>query len=64
MRHTDFWARLEASLGTATYRFWADHQVLGELGGRTAAEALAAGESPAAVWRAVWSALELPDRDR
>lgn len=64
MRHTEFWARMEAALGPAYARAWAEQQVLRELGGRTAAEALAAGESPKAVWRAVWAALELPDRDR
>lgn len=64
MRHTEFWARMEAALGPAYARSWADQQVLSELGGRTAAEALAAGESPKSVWRAVWAALELPAADR
>ncbi len=46
MRHTEFWARMDAALGPAYSRAWADQQVLAELGGRTVAEALAAGESP------------------
>jgi len=64
MRHTEFWARMDAALGPAYSRAWADQQVLAELGGRTVTEALAAGESPKVVWRAVWARLDLPDRDR
>jgi hypothetical protein len=64
MRHTEFWSRMEHALGPAYARSWADQQVLAELGGRTVNQALAAGEDPKAVWRAVWAALELPARDR
>lgn len=64
MRHTEFWARMEHALGEGYARTWASYQVLAELEGRTVDEALAAGEDPKAVWRAVWSALELPARDR
>jgi hypothetical protein len=63
MRHTEFWARMNQALGPAYARAWADQQVLADLGGHTVTEALAAGEQPKVVWRAVWSALELPDRD-
>ena len=64
MRHTEFWAHMDAALGPAYSHAWADQQVLAELGGRTVAEALDAGESPKVVWRAVWQRLELPERDR
>lgn len=64
MRHTEFWARMEHALGESYAATWASHHVLAELGGRTVDEALAAGEDPKAVWRAVWAALELPARDR
>ena len=64
MRHTEFWRRMDAALGPAYARAWAEQFVLGELGGRTVAEALAAGEPPKAVWAAVWRALHLPDSDR
>ncbi len=64
MRHTEFWERMDAALGPAYSRSWADQFVIADLGGRTAAEALAAGESPRHVWRAVWAALELPPVDR
>ena len=64
VRHTEFWARMEASLGPAYARVWAQQQVLGELGGRTVEQALEAGESPKTVWRAVWSTLGLPAAER
>jgi len=64
MRDTEFWARLDAALGTAYARFWAGQHVLGELGGRTAREALDAGIAPKTVWAAVWRALELPASER
>ena len=64
MRHTEFWDRMEAALGPAYARSWASMQVIGELGGRTVDEALAAGIAPKQVWRAVWAVLELPARER
>jgi hypothetical protein len=38
--------------------------VIGDLGGRTASEALAAGVPPKEVWAAVWKVLELPASER
>lgn len=64
MRHTEFWARLDHTLGRASSRSWASMVVLGDLGGRTVDEALAAGVPPKQVWAAVWRALELPDSER
>lgn len=64
MRHTEFWERMNAALGPAYARSWADQFVMAQLGGRTASEALAAGVSPKEVWLAVWSALELPPVDK
>lgn len=64
MRHTEFWERMELALGRTYARSWADQFVISDLGGRTAAEALEAGESPKEVWRAVWAALDLPPVDR
>lgn len=64
MRHTEFWTRMESALGPAYARSWAGQQVLSELGGHTVDEALAAGEQPKVVWRAVWEHLELPVRER
>ena len=64
MRHTEFWERMNAALGPAYARSWAEQHVLSELDGRTVLEALAAGEPPKVVWRAVWADLGPPARDR
>ena len=64
MKHTEFWSRMEDALGPAYARSWASMYVLGDLGGRTVDEALAAGVAPKEVWRAVWAALGLPARER
>lgn len=64
MRHTEFWARLDAALGSASSRTWAEMFVMAELGSRTAQEALDAGVAPKVVWAACWKSLGLPDRDR
>ena len=64
MRHTEFWARMEQALGPTYARTWAEQQVLAELDHRTVQEALAQGETPKTVWRAVWESLKLPARDR
>jgi hypothetical protein len=55
---------MERQLGTGYARVWADTQVMRALGGRTAREALDAGEAPKQVWRAVHQTLELPPSER
>jgi hypothetical protein len=55
---------MEHHLGSAYAASWARDQVLGSLGGRTAQEAIDAGEDPKTVWRAVCDALELRARER
>lgn len=64
MKHSEFWVRMDHHLGEAYARVWAESHVLGILGGLTVDEALAAGETPKTVWRAVWATLELPASDR
>lgn len=64
MRLTDFWARMECQFGPAYAASVADDQTLATLGGRTATEALAAGEEAKNVWLAVCEAFELPSRQR
>jgi hypothetical protein len=64
VRHTEFWARMEQTLGPSYARSWASMYVIAELGGRTVDEALAAGVPPKEVWRAVWAVLGLPARER
>ncbi|MGQ0845454.1 MAG: DUF3046 domain-containing protein [Sporichthyaceae bacterium] len=60
MRLTDFWDRMERQFGAAYAESFARDYVIGELGGRTVVEALAAGYEAKVVWRAVIDALELP----
>ena len=60
MRLTDFWTRLEQVFGHGYAASVAADQVLPQLGGRTIAQALDAGEETVAVWRAVCAAY--PDR--
>ena len=64
VRHTEFWARMEAALGAAYARTWAKEQAIAALDGMTVMEALDAGWDAKKVWRAVWGVLELPARDR
>ena len=64
MRHTEFGERGEHARGRDSMRVWAETFVMSDLGRRTAQEALDAGVAPREVWRAVWTVLELPDKDR
>ncbi|GAB3033386.1 hypothetical protein GCM10011376_30860 [Nocardioides flavus (ex Wang et al. 2016)] len=64
MRHTEFWARLDDTLGRDYSRTWAELTVVRELDGRTTQEALDAGVPPKQVWAAVRRHLELPDSER
>lgn len=64
MRHTELWARLDAALGPAAAKTWAEYQAITELGSRTVVEALAEGIPPKRVWGAVWAVLELPAKDK
>ena len=64
VRHTEFWERMESALGRDYARSWAHQHVMASLDGRTAEQALAHGETPKTVWRAVCQALELPAAQR
>ena len=56
---------MEQALGSSAYaRHWSEMHVIGALGGRTVLEALARGEAPKDVWRAVRETLELPASER
>ncbi len=64
MRHSEFWERMEHHLGPTYARVWADTQVMSDLDGRTAQDALDSGVTPKQVWRAVHARLELPASER
>jgi hypothetical protein len=55
---------MDQHFGRAYGRVWADSHVMSILGGRTASEALDAGEDPKTVWRAVHETRGLPASDR
>ena len=60
MRLTEFWSRMEDALGGAYSGVWASQHVIAEVGGPTVQQALASGEQPKYVWRAVHETLGLP----
>lgn len=64
MKETELWARLQQHLGVGYYRVWAAEHNLGEIGGRTVVEAIAAGVPFKDIWRATWAALDLPPSER
>ena len=63
MRVTDFWERMRAVFGPHAESVVELH-VLSQLGGRTPAQALAAGEPTVEVWRAVCEGHEIPAAQR
>jgi Protein of unknown function (DUF3046) len=64
VRITEFWARMEKHFGGTYADSYARDQVIPQLGGRTAYEALAAGEDVKTVWRAVCVAANVPPSER
>lgn len=64
MRLTEFWERMDQTLGAAYARSWARDVHLADLEGCTVDEAIAAGVPTQQIWRAVHAALGLPARER
>lgn len=64
MRLTVFWERMRAQFGDSYAASVAKDYVLAGLGGRTVDQALAAGENPKTVWRAVCEAFDVPEKLR
>jgi Protein of unknown function (DUF3046) len=64
VRLTEFWERMRAQFGEAYAESVAKDQVLAALGDRTVNQALAGGENPKTVWRAVCETFEVPERLR
>jgi hypothetical protein len=61
VRLTEFWARMTEQFGDAYAESLAKDYVLSNLGGRTVNKALADGEDPKVVWRAVCDTFNVPD---
>ncbi|GAA4903203.1 hypothetical protein GCM10025789_22550 [Tessaracoccus lubricantis] len=64
MREAELWERMDEVLPHGYAASWAGSVVLEDLGSRTVRDALAAGIPCKAIWRAVWSHLELPGKLR
>jgi hypothetical protein len=60
VRLSEFWERMTEHFGAAYVRSVAQDQVIAGLGGHTVEQALAAGDDPKLVWRAVCEHYELP----
>jgi len=60
VRYSEFWDAVVDVFGERMGRVLVDEQVVDALGDRTAAQALAAGEDPRTVWRALCDAMEVP----
>ena len=61
MRLTEFWARMKEQFGDVYAESLAKDYVLSSLGERTVNKALADGEDPKVVWRAVCDTFNVPD---
>ena len=61
---TEFWERMRAQFGDVYAESVAKDFVLTNLGGRTVNKALADGEDPKVVWRAVAETFNVPERLR
>ncbi len=59
MRLTDFWERLEETLGPVYAHSWAHDVVLSEIG-LTVVEAIRSGVDTRDIWRAVCATIEVP----
>jgi hypothetical protein len=64
VRLTEFWVRMKEQFGDVYAESLAKDYVLSNLGGRTVNKALADGEDPKVVWRAVCDTFNLPDSVR
>jgi Protein of unknown function (DUF3046) len=60
VRVTEFWDRMRAQFGDTYAQSVAKDYVFDELGGRTIERALADGEDPKVIWRAVRDTFDVP----
>ena len=64
MRLTVFWERMREQFGDVYADSVAKDYVLRALGGRTVTQALADGENPKVIWRAICEDFDVPERLR
>ncbi len=64
VRYSEFWDLVDDVFGARVGRTLTQDQVLGALGDRTSVQALADGEEPRTVWRALCDAMDVPESER
>jgi hypothetical protein len=64
VRLQEFWSRMEQLFGSMRARTVASDHVFGQLGGRTAVEAIDAGVPIRTVWLEVCKEYDVPPKDR
>ncbi|WP_028266621.1 DUF3046 domain-containing protein [Arthrobacter sp. MA-N2] len=64
MRISDFWRLMDDEFGAGYSRVLSSSLILAGVGGRTAADALAAGYSPRDVWLALCEVQDVPPERR
>jgi Protein of unknown function (DUF3046) len=64
VRLTVFWQKMQGQFGDVYAQSVAQDFVLAGLGGRTVNQAIADGEQPKVIWRAVCDAFQVPERQR
>jgi hypothetical protein len=64
VRVTEFWDRMRAQFGDTYAQSVAKDYVFDELGDRTIERALADGEDPKVIWRAVSDTFDVPENLR
>jgi hypothetical protein len=64
MRNREFWQLVDEVFGERYGRTLAADQVLGELGDRTAWQALEDGVEPRTVWHVLCDAMDVPEQQR
>jgi Protein of unknown function (DUF3046) len=64
VRLTEFWARMRKQFGDVYAQSVAKDYVFAKLGGHTIERALADGEDPKVIWRAVCDTFDVPEKLR
>ena len=64
MRLQEFWSRLDGHFGSMRAQTVARDHVFAVLGGRTAVDAIDAGQSVRRVWLAICEEFEVPPKER
>ncbi|EPD33318.1 DUF3046 domain-containing protein [Propionimicrobium lymphophilum] len=64
MREQELWAKLKKALGDPYYLVWTEQACVPGLDSKTVRQALDSGLNCKKIWRAVWSFLELDEKEK